>query len=305
MKFIQSGKADGETVNLSYSDYGSGKTIVLVHGWPSSKEMWEYQIAPLVEAGFRVVAYDRRGFGHSDRPWSGYDYDTLADDLRAVLEQLDLDDITLVGFSMGGGEVARYFAKYGGARVSKAVLVSTVLPYMPKARDNENGITPEQATEQMESLMNDRIGFLDAFGKQFFGVGLLSHPLSAPLLANYLQLAAVASPRATQACMKSFGTTDFREDIAKITAPTLIIHGASDKIVPIEISSDKSSRMVPNNQYIVYEDAPHGLFYTHRDRLNNDLIEFIQTRSVTEKASANMMIPGDERIVTMNPIGNM
>jgi pimeloyl-ACP methyl ester carboxylesterase len=303
MKFIEVKNNDDAPIQLSYDDYGKGKPVLLIHGWPSSKEMWEYQIEPLVEAGMRVVTYDRRGFGKSDRPWDGYNYDTLATDLRNVIEQLDLEDITLVGFSMGGGEVARYFSKYGGARVSKAVLVSTVLPFLAKADDNKDGITQDKSVEMIESLANDRIGFLDGFGKQFFGAGMLSHPLSTPLLNYFGMLASVASPRATMECMKAFGSTDFREDTPKIDVPTLIIHGSEDKIVPIEISSDKSSKLVPHNQYLVYDGAPHGLFYTHRDRLNNDLIEFITTGEVRNDTADTILVPGDERIVTINPLG--
>jgi non-heme chloroperoxidase len=298
MKFIDVKNSNtGETVKLSYCDYGKGKPVVLIHGWPLSKEMWEYQVEALVGAGLRVIKYDRRGFGKSDKPWGDCDYDILAADLNALMEQLDLSDATLVGFSMGGGEVARYLSKYGSSRISKAILVSSVLPFLGKTNDNKDGIPPEIAQEMMEQLTRDRISFLDDFGKQFFGVSMFTHPVSTPFLEYYRMLASVASPKATKECMIAFGSTDFREDIAKINVPTLIIHGNNDKTVPIEISSNKTSKLIANNQYLVYDGAPHGLFYTHRERFNNDLVEFITTGIVKNETESTVLIPGDEVVI--------
>jgi pimeloyl-ACP methyl ester carboxylesterase len=264
----------GEEVKISYKDYGQGRPVVLIHGWPLSKEMWEYQIDDLVGSGLRVVKYDRRGFGKSSKPWGSYDYDTLTADLHAVLEELDLRDAVLVGFSMGGGEAVRYLSKYGSERVSKLVLVSAVPPYLSKSDDNPEGVDPSVFEEMMDKMKEDRIAFLDDFGKMFFGVNLISHPVSSPLLDYYRMLAAVASPRATQQCALAFAETDFRNDVKSITVPTLIIHGDDDKIVPIESSSERTARMIPNAEYKVYEGAPHGLFYTHKEKLNEDLINF-------------------------------
>jgi pimeloyl-ACP methyl ester carboxylesterase len=264
----------GEEVKISYKDYGQGRPVVLIHGWPLSKEMWEYQIDDLVGSGLRVVKYDRRGFGKSSKPWDSYDYDTLTADLHAVLEELDLRDAVLVGFSMGGGEAVRYLSKYGSERVSKLVLVSAVPPYLSKSDDNPEGVDPSVFEEMMDKMKEDRIAFLDDFGKMFFGVNLISHPVSSPLLDYYRMLAAVASPRATQQCALAFAETDFRNDVKSITVPTLIIHGDDDKIVPIESSSERTARMIPNAEYKVYEGAPHGLFYTHKEKLNEDLINF-------------------------------
>lgn len=276
MKYITTNDArTGEEIKLSYADYGNGRPIVLIHGWPSSKEMWENQVAAIVDAGFRCIKYDRRGFGKSCKPWDGYDYDTLADDLKALLDGLDLQNVVLVGFSMGGGEVARYFSRHGGARVTKAVLISTVLPYMLKTGDNPDGVDGSVFDDMMKQMKDDRIHFLDSFGKQFFGVNMISHPVSGPYLEYFRRLAEVASPRATQQCAQSFAQTDFRNDVTSINVPTLIIHGDNDKIVPIEASSNRTAHMVPDNQYIVYPDAPHGLFLTERERLNNDLLAFI------------------------------
>ena len=275
MDFIKSiDTSTGEKVELSYKDYGKGRPVVLIHGWPSSKEMWEYQIDELVTAGFRVIKYDRRGFGKSSKPWDDYDYDTLTEDLNAIMEGLDLTDAVLVGFSMGGGEAVRYFSKYGAGRVSRLVLISSVTPYLMQAQDNEEGVPAEVFEEMMVQMKKDRIAFLDNFGKQFFSVNMINHPVSAPYLDYFRGLAAVASPRATQQCALAFASTDFRKDVAAINVPTLIIHGDNDKTVPIEFSSNRTAEMLPNATFKVYEDAPHGLFYTHREQLNADLIEF-------------------------------
>lgn len=275
MKFIQSKDATtGEEVQISYKDYGQGRPIVLIHGWPLSKDMWEYQIDDLVNAGLRVIKYDRRGFGKSDKPWEGYDYDTLTDDLHALMEQLDLRDAVLAGFSMGGGEAVRYISRYGSERVSGLVLISAVTPYMLKTADNPEGIDESVFAEMMEEMKRDRIGFLDDFGKKFFGVSLVNHPVSTPLLEYYRGLASVALPRATQQCAIAFAQTDFRADLQKVQVPTLIIHGDADKTVPIASSGARTAQLIPDAEYVVYEDAPHGLFYTHRERLNADLIAF-------------------------------
>ncbi|KAA3438720.1 alpha/beta fold hydrolase [Rufibacter hautae] len=276
MKFITKQDATtGEEIQLSYTDFSAGRPVVLIHGWPLSKEMWEYQVDDLVSAGLRVIAYDRRGFGHSAKPWQGYDYDSLTEDLRDILEQLDLRDAVLVGFSMGGGEAVRYLSRYGSERVSKLVLVSAVPPFLAKTSENSEGVDQGVFEEIMVSLKEDRIGFLDDFGKKFFGVSLMNHPVSAPLLDYYRMLASVASPRATQQCALAFAQTDFRADVQAIRVPTLIIHGDADQTVPINASSDRTAAMIPGSQYLVYEDAPHGLFYTHKEKLNQDLISFI------------------------------
>lgn len=264
-----------EEVKLYYEDLGDGQPVILIHGWPLSGDMWEYQVAPLVSKGLRCITYDRRGFGKSSRPLHGYDYDTLADDLKAVIDELQLNDVILAGFSMGGGEVARYISKYNAAKVSKAILISAVTPFMLKTADNLEGVDESVFTEMLQSIQNDRIGFLDSFGKQFFGVNLLNHPVSNPLLEYYRTIGSLASPIATQECAKAFSQTDFRTDLQKINIPTLIIHGDADKTVPIDSSGKLTANSIANSEYIVYENAPHGLFYTHREQLNNDLLRFI------------------------------
>ncbi|MDQ6814371.1 MAG: alpha/beta hydrolase [Bacteroidota bacterium] len=275
MDFIKTNNtSSGEEVQLSFKDYGKGRPVVLIHGWPLSKEMWEYQIDALVSAGFRVIKYDRRGFGKSSKPWNDYDYNTLTADLHSIIETLDLRDAILVGFSMGGGEAVRYISKYGSERVSKLVLISAVTPYLKQAGDNQDGVPGQVFDDMMIEMKKDRIAFLDEFGKKFFGVNLINHPVSAPLLDYYRALASVAAPRATQQCAVAFASTDFRDDVKSIQIPTLIIHGDDDQTVPIEASSKRTAKMISGVTYKVYEGAPHGLFYTHRDQLNEDLINF-------------------------------
>jgi len=278
MNFIKSSNdASGKPVKIKYSDYGIGKPVILISGWPLSKEMWEYQIEELVNSGHRIIAYDRRGFGKSSKPWDGYDYDTLTDDLKALIDQLELSDITLVGFSMGGGEVVRYFSRHAGEGVSKAVLISSITPFRLKTETNPQGTPQEKFDKTEDQLKQDRIGFLDEFGKTFFGVGISSKPISAPLLEYYRALCAVASPRATLQCLKSFSSTDFREEMKLVRVPTLIIHGDEDETVPIGPTAQQSARLIPDNQFITYKGAPHGLFYTERQKLNADLIKFLES----------------------------
>ena len=275
MPFIQSSRYESDPVNIYYEDYGKGKPIVFIHGWPLSGRMWEYQITQLSQRGFRCIVYDRRGFGRSDRPFTGYDYDTLASDLKALLDQLDLHNVTLVGFSMGGGEVARYFGMFGGARVVKAVLISAVVPYMRQTADNPHGVPQDAFDEMLESMKKDRPSFLEEFNKQFYGVGLLSKPVSEAFLTDALVKAMDASPIATSECAKAFYETDFRKDVVKINVPTLIIHGDDDKTVPIKATGEQAAAMIPEALFKIYAGAPHGLWFTDKDQLNHDLADFI------------------------------
>ncbi|MCX6217948.1 alpha/beta hydrolase [Spirosoma sp.] len=280
MSYIKAGTdAFGNDIKLFYQDLGTstaGSTVVLIHGWPLSHEMWDYQLAELPAHGLRVVAYDRRGFGKSSQPWDGYDYDTLADDLKAVLDELNLQNVTLVGFSMGGGEVARYMSRHGGARVAKVAFVSAVTPYLLKTEDNPDGVDKDVFDEITENIQKDRAAFLQTFGKQFYGVNLISKPVSQAHLDGDFARAYVASHKATLECAKSFAETDFRDDLTQIQVPALIIHGDSDKTVPIEASGERTANALPNAQYLVYDGAPHGLFVTEKDRLTEDLLSFIQ-----------------------------
>ncbi|WP_266364111.1 alpha/beta fold hydrolase [Tellurirhabdus rosea] len=270
-------------VSLHYQDWGTGQPVVLIHGWPLSHEMWEYQMTELPKHGLRCIAYDRRGFGKSSKPWASYDYDTLAQDLHGLLTELDLRDVTLVGFSMGGGEVARYMGRYGGERVSKVVFVSSVTPYLLQDDSNPDGVDRSTFDDMVEQIQKDRADFLQTFGKQFYGVNLISHPVSQAHLDGDFMRAYLASPKATVDCVRSFSETDFRQDLQRIKVPTLIIHGDSDKTVPFESSGQLTHRLMPHSQLLTYSGAPHGLFFTERDRLNQDLLSFIMERkTVTE-----------------------
>jgi len=272
MPFIET--ADKTT--LFYNDWGSGRPVVLIHGWPLDSDMWEYQSVVLASQGLRVIAYDRRGFGRSGQPWSGYDYDTLADDLKALLDKLDLQDVTLVGFSMGGGEVARYMGRHGAARVAKAVLISAVTPYLVQAPDNPDGV-PRGAFDQMvEGLEKDRPSFLATFGKQFFGAGLLNFTVTSEILQWASMMALLGSPKGTIDCVRAFSETDFRRDMAAFRVPTLVIHGDGDATVPLDKSGRIAAAMIPGAELKVYPGAPHALFFTEKDRLNQDLLAFIR-----------------------------
>lgn len=281
----------GQKVQIHYCDWGNGKPVVLIHGWPSTSQMWEYQLAEIAEAGFRAIAYDRRGFGRSSVPFDSYGYDVLASDLNELLTQLDLHEVTLVGFSMGGGEVVRYLVKYGTDRIEKVVLVSSVTPYLEKTTDNPEGVPRAVFEGIIDGLKSDRAAFLDAFGKSFFGVGFLSHPASDAFLHNFWALSMSSSAHATLETAKAFSFTDFREDLKAVTIPTLIIHGDGDKTVPIEASSERTAKLIPHAQYLVYGGAPHGLWFTHKEQFNADLLAFIRDGIVPQEPTVDFTQP--------------
>jgi non-heme chloroperoxidase len=270
----------GTDVELYYEEAGTGKPVVLIHGWPLSGRSWEGQVPALVEAGHRVITYDRRGFGKSSQPWSGYDYDTFASDLNTLLETLDLTDVTLVGFSMGGGELARYVSLYGQDRISKLVFASAVPPYLYKASDNpDGGVDDDLAAWFHDGITSDRPKFLKQFLTMFFTAGspsLINKPkVSDEQLAYNLAIAESASPKGTLDCTVAFATTDFRDDLTKITVPTLVIHGDSDAIVPFEVSGKRTHEAIPNSELVVIEGAPHGLTVSHRDEWNEHVLAFL------------------------------
>ena len=275
MPFVKSCQNNEEPVNIYYEDYGKGLPVVFIHGWPLSGSMWEYQVTQLPQQGLRCITYDRRGFGKSDRPFSCYDYNTLASDLKAVLDELDLHEVTLVGFSMGGGEIAKYFSLYGGERIAKVVLISAVVPYMLQTEDNADGVPQGEFDKMLKAITNDRPAFLEAFNKDFYGVELLNNPVTNAYLSNALIRGMDASPIATIECAKSFSSTDFRNDVPEINVPTLIIHGDKDKTVPIKATGEQAAKMISGAILKVYEGAPHGLWFTEKDKLNQDLIDFI------------------------------
>ena len=261
---------------LYYKDWGSGPPVVFVHGWPLNADMWDYQMTHLASHGLRCIAYDRRGFGRSEQPWMGYDYDTLADDLGAVIETLDLQDVRLVGFSMGGGEVARYLGRGGASRVSRAALVAAVTPYMLKTAEHPDGVDVSVFDKMVEGLMKDRPHFLAQFGPQFYGKTLLDPKVSDEVLQWTLMMAMQGSQRATLACVRAFSETDFRQDVSQIHVPTLVVHGTADKTVPIDIAGRTAAKLISGAEFIEYEGEPHGLFLTAKDRLNADLLTFLR-----------------------------
>jgi non-heme chloroperoxidase len=275
MPFIKSTIINTEPVNIYYEDLGKGKPLVFIHGWPLSGAMWEYQVTELTGKGFRCVTYDRRGFGRSDKPYSGYDYDTMAGDLKTLLDELDLEDVTLIGFSMGGGEIAKYFKHYGDAHIAKVVLVSSVLPYMLQTEDNPDGVPQAIFDDIAKGIKDDRPAFMENFAKIFFGVATANPPVSDAFLANNLARVMEASPIATLECVNAFASTDFREDVVKINVPTLIIHGDGDKIVPIKATGERSAELIKDASFIIYPDAAHGLWYTEKEQLNKDILGFV------------------------------
>lgn len=261
---------------LFIKDWGSGRPVILLHGWPLSSDSWDFHAMAIADAGFRAIAYDRRGFGRSSQPWSGYDYDTLADDLAAVIEQTEARDAVLVGFSMGGGEVARYLSRYSGRSVVKAALVSSVVPFMLRTGDNPAGTDASVFEAIAASVSEDRAKFFAGFFKDFYGVDLLSRPVSAEWLEWTRSLAMQAGLKPTLACAKAFASTDFRDDLSAFKMPTLIIHGSDDKTVPIDASGRAAAKGIAQSTLIEYDGAPHGLFATHRDQLARDLLDFIR-----------------------------
>jgi len=276
MAVLRVDEENSAPVELYYEDHGEGRPVVLIHGWPLSGRSWEKQVPALVSAGHRVITYDRRGFGNSSQPWGGYDYDTFAADLDALLSGLDLRDATLVGFSMGGGEVARYIGSYGTSRVAGAVLAAAVPPYLYQSEDNPEGGLDDATIQQFkDGVRGDRIAFLDGFTQSFFAAGERTDLVSEPNRLYHREIAEFASPKGTLDCIDAFGHTDFREDLAEFDVPTLVIHGDSDAIVPFEVSGQRSHEAVSGSSLALIEGAPHGLNATHPEEFNRALLDFL------------------------------
>jgi non-heme chloroperoxidase len=261
---------------LYLKDWGGGRPVILIHGWPLSADSWDDVAVALAQSGFRTIAYDRRGFGRSDQPWDGYDYNTFADDLAAVIDATNARDATLVGFSMGGGEVARYMSRHSGRNVARAALIGSVVPFLLKTDTNPGGVDRAVFDQIIAGIQKDRPHFFANFFKAFFGAGAISSPVSDEVIEWARDTALDASLRATLECVVAFAGTDFRHDLAAFKVPTLIIHGTADQIVPIDISSRVAAQGIANAKLIEYDGAPHGLFATHKDRLIADLLAFLK-----------------------------
>jgi pimeloyl-ACP methyl ester carboxylesterase len=265
-----------DKTQLYYKDWGQGRPVVLVHGWPLSADSWEAQGYALANAGYRVIAYDRRGFGRSSQPWTGYDYDTLTDDLHAVFRHCELKDAALFGFSMGGGEVARYMSRHQGEGVAKAGLISSIVPYKLKTPDNPQGTEESALHETLEAITADRAKFFTAFFKKFYGVGKTgSTQVSEEVLHLSWVVAMQAGLNATLACAHSFFKTDLRPDLASFKVPTLIIHGTADENVGIDASARAAAKGIRNSTLIEYQGSPHGVLVTDSKRVTRDLQRFL------------------------------
>ncbi len=275
MPKITVGSENGSPVELYYEVQGGGAPVVLIHGWPLSGRSWEKQVTALVDAGYQAITYDRRGFGRSSPSWDGHDYDTIASDLDALLTQLDLSGVTLVGFSAGGGAVARYISHHGTARIAKAVLASSVTPFLHVTEGNPEGGLDDATIAHFEAgIRADRAGFVDQFLTLLYSAAATS-TVSEPQRLFGRDLANVASARATLTGPSQFGRTDFRPDLEKFDVPTLIIHGDSDAVVPFHVSGRRSAAAVTGSELVVIEGGPHGINVSHAEQFNAALLGFL------------------------------
>ena len=269
---------------LHAKSWGDGPPVVLIHGWPLSSDSWDPITHHLAENGFQAIAYDRRGFGRSDQPSDGYDYDTFADDLAAVIEQAAGGErVALIGFSMGGGEIARFLSRHGADKVARVALISSVVPFMAQTENNPDGVPEHAFAEMSEGILADRAQFFRGFFKDFYGVGWLDRGVSEAVLDLSWQTAMQAGLRPTLAAAQAFATTDFRADLASFTIPTLVIHGTADKTVPIEATAREVARRVPHAELIEYEGEAHGVFATQQERLKEDLLFFLEGRAPEDR----------------------
>lgn len=275
MPFITNKKAK-EAVDIFYEDYGEGQPVILIHGWPLSRKSWEQQVWKIVEEGYRCISYDRRGFGISSAPWGDYDYSALASDLDTIIDGLELDNVVIVGFSMGGGEVVRYLTDYGSKKIAKAALISSIIPLVKQKDDNPAGV-PENVLDNIkDALQKDRVGFLKTFHKGFYNYDDNKNKVSEGQLEYDFIIASHASPRATIQTALSWMHTDFRPELKNVDVPTLVVHGDADETVPIETSAEQAAKGIANSTYEVIKGAPHGLNITHSKELNDILVNFLK-----------------------------
>lgn len=268
---------------LYYKDWGSGRPVVLIHGWPLSSDTFDDAAVALAEAGFRAIVPDRRGFGRSDQPWDGYDYDTFADDVAAVVLEAGVEEpVALVGFSMGGGEVARFITRHGAAQVSHAVLLGSVVPFLLQTDDNPNGAPRAVFDGMIDDISKDRADFFRNFFVSFFGKGKVSDAV----LDDAWRQAMMAGLKPTLDCVRAFSETDFRPDLKNFSMPTLIIHGVGDETVPIALTARVAAQAIPGSRLIEYEDGAHGIFASDKERLIGDLLHFLGGASAAQSSEA-------------------
>jgi len=275
MPYLTVGKENSSKIDLYYEDHGSGQPVVLIHGYPLSGASWEKQVPVLLNAGHRVITYDRRGFGKSSQPTTGYNYDTFAEDLYKLIMHLELREFVLVGFSMGGGEVARYLGKYGSKDVSKAVIISGVPPFLLKTPDNPEGVDGSVFEGIQKAVAADRYVFFTEFFKNFYNTDLLLNKrVSEQVVQASWNVAAGASATASLACVPTWHE-DFRKDVNKIDVPTLVMHGDADRILPIAASGARTAKLIKGARLSVVKDGPHCITWTHADEVNAELTGFL------------------------------
>ncbi len=280
MPYVTVGKENSSSIDLYYEDHGSGQPVVLIHGYPLSGASWEKQMSVLLNARYRVITYDRRGFGKSSQPTEGYNYDTFAADLQELITQLKLDEFILVGFSMGGGEIARYFGKYGPKGVSKAVIIGGVPPFLLKTDDNPEGVDANVFEEIKKAVTADRYAFFTEFFKNFYNSDpLLGNRVSKDVMHASWNLAVSASATASLACVSTW-IEDFRKDVARIDVPTLVIHGDDDRIVPLAASGQRTAKLIKGARLAVVKGGPHAITWTHAEEVNAELLTFLGEPSV-------------------------
>jgi non-heme chloroperoxidase len=285
MPYVTVGKENTGNIDLYYEDHGSGKPVVLIHGYPLSGASWEKQVPVLLDAGHRVITYDRRGFGKSSQPTTGYDYDTFAEDLQKLVTRLDLRDFALVGFSMGGGEVARYMGKYGSKGVSKAVIIGGIPPFLLKTPDNPEGVDGSVFAGIQKAIEADRYAFFSDFFKNFYNTDLLlGKRVSEQAVQASWNIAAGASATASLACVPTWHE-DFRKDLGRIDVPTMVIHGDADRIVPIAASGHRTAKLIKGARLFVVKDGPHCITWTHAEQVNDGLLEFLGKEKRSTRAA--------------------
>lgn len=285
MPYVTVGKENSGEIQLHYEDHGSGDPVVLIHGYPLSGASWEKQVPVLLEAGQRVITYDRRGFGKSSQPTTGYNYDTFAEDLHKLVTHLKLRNFAVVGFSMGGGEVARYIGKHGPKGVSKAVIIGGVPPYLLKTSDNPDGVDGSVFEGIQKAVAADRYAFFTEFFKNFFNTDVfLGKRISEQAVQASWNVAASASAIASLACVPTWHE-DFRNDLTRIDVPTLVIHGDADRIVPIKASGEKTAKLVKGARLVAIKDGPHAVSWTHADEVNTELVNFLGKGTAKRAAS--------------------